>query len=442
MPNIEIATIPLASLMAHNCSNSPNYNKANFPKLFTGRTFTDLSLKPVATDSNLRDDSLNPAAPMNISKKSLRSLMPSNWPGKLVNFWQAYLYNGTNHPEAGYHNDDPTVIARQMDDSHSRGFDCVTLDLYGPNFKGAGNDFVMDNIAMNAQRTQQTFYATFDQQCLTAGANQIPPSLYQSALIAYIDHVADRYFGHPAYEHFNGRPLLTFWGFGQTLKNVPLDWLKIKAAIRGNPWIILYQSNGFTIPGSDGALGWLPTSAQPGNPSGSNYLKNYMLPAIAAHQDKIGISSAWARFNGTLTGTVNWSQGKHLDGMGGMTLLETMGLNAEFAKTHKLPYVQLVWDDLQEGDTLINGVENDISLTAKLNGTQLSWTVTGHEQTVSAYDIYAEATETEVYKLGSVAPGQPKVFDLKNALVDFGAQSFYVQAVGQPCIQNRLVKAA
>ncbi len=438
--NISISTVPLASLIAHNCSNSPNYNKANFPKMFTGVTHKDLSLKPYPVDSNLRDDGLTPAAPMNISKASLRNLMPSNWKGKLVKFWQAYVYDGSSHPLAGYLNNDPAVIERQVADS--RGFDVNTVDLYGANFKGAGNDFVMDTIATACPKYNQTFYATFDQQCLTAGSNNIPTSQYQNALIAYIDHVADRYFNHPAYEHYQGRPMLGFWGFGRTLRGVPLDWQAIKAAIRGNPWIILYQADGFAIPGSDGAMSWLPTSAQPGNPSGSNYLKNYMLPAMAAHSNKISISSAWARFNGTKTRNKAWSDGKFLDGMGGMTLLETMGINAAFAAMHNLPYLQLVWDDLEESDDLIAGVENDVSITANVSGTQLSWTVTGHEQTISSYDIYAEATETEIYKLGSVATGQPKVFDLKNSLIDFSTQSFYVYAVGQPCIQNRLVKAA
>jgi len=440
MPNIQINTVPLASLTAHNYSNSPNYNKANFPKLFTGTTHKDLSLKPYPVDSNLRDDGLTPAAPMNICKDSLRKLMPPNWKGKLVKFWQAYVYDGTSHPAAGYLNNDPAVLERQVADS--RGFDVNTVDLYGQNFKGAGNDFVMDNIATACPKYNQTFYATFDQQCLTAPSNKISPDQYQNALIAYIDHVADRYFGHPAYEHYQGRPLLGFWGFGRTLRGVPLDWQAIKAAIRGNPWIVLYQKDGLTIPGSDGAMSWLPTGVEAGNPSGSNYLKNYMLPAFAAHPEKIAIGSFWARFNGTKTHNIKWSDGKALDGMGGMTLLETIGLNAEFSKTHNLPYLQAVWDDLEESDDLIAGVENDVSITAKLDGTQLTWTVTGHEQTVQAYDIYAEATETDVYKLGSVLPGQPKVFDLKNALVDFSAQSFYVYAVGQPCIQNRLVKAA
>lgn len=440
MPNIKINTVPLVSLTAHNCSNSPNYNKANFPKLFTGTTFKDLSLKPYPVDSSLVDDSLNPAAPMNICKDSLRSLMPPDWKGKLVKFWQAFVYDGGSHPAIGYLNNDPSVLERQVADS--RGFDVNTIDLYGQNFKGAGNDFVMDTIATACPKYGQTFYATFDQQCLTAGANNIPTSQYQSALIAYINHVADKYFGNPAYERYQGRPLLGFWGFGRTLRGVPLDWQAIKAAIRGNPWIILYQADGFNIPGSDGAMSWLPVKAEPGNPSGSNYLKNYMLPAIAAHPNKIGIGSAWAKFNGTNTFTKDWSRGKDLDGMGGMTLLETIGLNAAFSSVHNLPYLQMVWDDNQEGNCLINGVQNDVSLTAKLDGAQLTWTVTGHEQTVQAYDIYAQATETEVYKLGSVLPGQPKVFDLKNALVDFSAQSFYVYAVGQPCIQNRLVKAA
>ena len=437
MPNIQINTVSLASLTEHNCSNSPDYNKAHFPKMFTGFTHKDLSLRPYPVDSNLRDDGLTPSAPMHICKDSLRKLMPPDWKGRLVKFWQAYVYDGASHPAAGYLNNDPAVIERQVADS--RGADVNTLDLYGINFKGAGNDFVLDAIAKACPNYNQTFYATFDQQCLTA--NNIPTGQYQSALISYINHIADKYFVNPSYERYQGRPILGFWGFGRTLKGVPLDWQAIKKAIKGNPWFILYQADGFNIPGSDGAMSWLPTSAQPGNPSGSNYLKNYMMPAIAAHQDKIGIGSFWARFNGTKTRNIKWSDGKFLDGMGGMTLLETIGLNAAFSSVHNLPYLQFVWDDLEESDDLIAGVENDIAITAKVNGTQLTWEVTGHEQTVQSYDIYAQEDEADVYKLGSVLPGQSKVFDLKNALVDFSAQNFYVYAVGQPCIQNHLVKA-
>jgi hypothetical protein len=386
------------------------------------------------------DDSLNPAAPMNINKDSLRKLMPPSWKGKLVKFWQAFVYDGTSHPAIGYLNNDAAVIARQVEDS--RGFDVNTVDLYGANFKGAGNDFVMDAIAASCQKNNQTFYATFDQQCLTSGTNGIPTIQYQSALISYINHVADKYFGHPMYERYQGRPLLAFWGFGRVLRGITLDWQKIKAGIRGNPWIVLYQADGFSIPGSDGGMSWLPTGATAGNPSGSNYLKNYMLPAMAAHPDKISIGSAWAKFNGTNTFSKAWSQGKHLDGIGGMTLLETMAINAAFSSIHNLPYLQLVWDDNQEGDALINGVQNDVSIAAKINGTQLTWTITGHEETISSYDIYAQVTETDVQKIGSVAPGDTKVYELKNSLVNYGIQNFYVYAVGKPCIQNRLIKAA
>jgi len=438
--SILINTVPLISLTQHNCSNSPSYNKENFPKLFTGRTFKDLSLTPYPVDSSVMDDSLNPASPMNICKDSLRKLMPPSWKGKLVKFWQAFLYDGISHPAIGYLNNDPSVIARQVEDS--RGFDVNTVDLYGANFKGAGNDFVMDALAASCSKNSQTFYATFDQQCLTSATNGIQASQYQAALISYINHIVDKYFGHPAYEKYQGRPLLAFWGFGRTLRGVTLDWQKIKSAIRGNPWIVLYQAEAFSIPGSDGGMSWLPTGATATNPSGSNYLKSYMLPAMAAHPDKIAIGSAWAKFNGTNTFSKAWSQGKYLDGMGGMTLLETMAINAAFSSLHNLPYLQLVWDDNQEGDALINGVQNDVAIAAKVTGTQLTWTVTGHEQTISSYDIYASATEADVYKLGSIATDDPKVFDLKNSLVDFGSQNFYVYAVGQPCIQNHLIKAA
>ena len=157
-----------------------------------------------------------------------------------------------------------------------------------------------------------------------------------------------------------------FWGFGRTLKGVPLDWQAIKAAIRGNPWIILYQADGFNIPGSDGAMSWLPVKADAGNPSGSNYLKNYMLPAIAAHPDKIGIGTFWARFNGTKTRNKALVNGKVLGRHGRHDAAGNHGLNAAFSSVHNLPYLQAVWDDLEESNDLIAGVENDVAISAKL----------------------------------------------------------------------------
>lgn len=439
----DLTKIPIASLTQHNCSNSPNYDKAHFPKLFTGFTHKDTSLKPYPVDSNKRDDGLTPAAPMHISDLSLRTLMPPTWKGKIVKFGQYYLYNGQSHPEIGYHNDEPLILAKQIADS--RGADVNTVDLYGINFKGAGNDFVLDNIVHPCAQHNQTLYATFDTQCLTAPSNRISPDQYQSALISYINHIADKYFPLPVYERFRGRPLLGFWGFGASLKGIPLDWVHIKSQVRGNPLFILYQASGLTLPGSDGAMSWVPVSTQPGNPSGSNYLR-YMLGQFAVHPDKIPISSFWARFNGTKTRNPNWSDGKHLDGMGGMTLLETIGLNATYSLSHDLPYMQFCWDDNEEGDDPVAGVENDVVITAQLPvhpaSSLLTWSVTGHEQTVSRYEIYAQEDDEDVYKLGTVLPGEPKMFDLHNALVDFSEPNFYVYAVGQPMIQNHLVKAS
>jgi hypothetical protein len=437
--SIDIQTVPLPSLTAHNCSNSPDYTAKNFPKLFTGRTFINLSLATAPVDSSRLDDSLNLASPANISKGSLHGFMPG-WKGKIINFWQAFLYDGTHHPAVGYLNNDPAAIARQMADSASRGFDVVTLDLYGPQFPGAGNDFVLDNIALNAAATNQTFFATIDQQYLTSGTNGFKPADYQQKMVDYINHIAARYFAHPQYERFNGRPLLFFWGFSNTGLGAQLNWKAIREATHGNALFLFYQAGGFQVPTSDGAVGWMPTGPGTGDPGGLNYLKNYMLPAIAAHPDKVGISMVWARFNGTNTFSKNWSEGKFLDGLGGMTWVDGWGLHSAFAKAHSLPYVMVVWDDNQEGTALISGVDNNIALAASIQGTTLSWEVTGHEDTVAAYDVYGAVDPQNVYKLGSVPPGAAKSLDLGGKLLPYGGGPLYIQAVGKPCVVNRLLK--
>jgi hypothetical protein len=148
----------------------------------------------------------------------------------------------------------------------------------------------------------------------------------------------------------------------------------------------------------------------------------------------------WARFNGTNTFSKNWSEGKFLDGLGGMTWVHGWGLHRDFVKIHNLPYIMVVWDDNQEGTALISGVDNDITMSGSVQGTKLVWKVSGHEDTVAVYDVYGAVDDQNVYRLGSVAPGTVESFDLSGKLLPFGGGALYVQAVGQPCIVNRLLK--
>lgn len=427
----------LCLLTAHNCSNSPNYNKTTFPTLFTGTTHQNGGATvAVAIDSNLQDDSQNPAAIMNISKVSMHTLMPKAWTGKIINYLQAWWGFG-NHPNIGFSNTNAADVARIMDDSASRGFDVVCPDWYGINFAG-GNDLVVDLIAQNCARTKQTFCLMIDEQYLKS--NGYVAATYQQGLVSAINHFAGKYFTHPQYEKVGTRPLLLLWGIS-ALVGANIDWVVLKTQIQGNPLLIQYQAGGFNVPASDGALSWVDTNADTTiAPGGQSYLTNSMFPAFAAHQDKICISSVCAGFNGTLTKSASWSDGKFLDRRNGQTWLDWWKVNSDFVVSGKrLDYVAVVtWDDFQEGTTIQGGIRNDIAFTSvTIAANKLSWAVTGNENTVSYYNIYMSADSLYGTKIASVAPSAAKMVDLSLLNVPLGATVF-VYALGQPCIQCHL----
>lgn len=431
---ISNTTVSLASLTAHNVSTSPNYNKTNFPTLFTGITHQSAALTPVTIDSTIQDDSQNPAAPMNVSKVSLHTLMPKTWTGKIINYMQAW-WGFSNHPNIGFSNTNATDVARIMDDSASRGFDVVCPDWYGNTFQG-GNDQILDLIAQNCARTNQTFCIMVDEQYLKD--NGYVTATYQQGLVTAFNHFASKYFTHPQYELVGGRPLLLLWGMA-SLVGTSVDWAQLKTQIQGNPLIIQYQSAGFSVPASDGSLFWVdPNADSAAVPSGTTYLTSSAFPSITANPSKIAISSAFVGFNGTLTKSAAWSDGKFMDRRNGQTWLDWWKTNNDFVtKGNKLDYIGVITDDFQEGTSVQGGIRNDIAFTSvSIVGRLLSWAVTGTETTVSSYDIYMSTDGTNGKKIASL-PSTTKSLDLTSYNVPVGA-TIYAYCVGQPSIQNHL----
>ena len=108
-------TTTLAAITGHNASNSASYNKATFPTLFTGISHkfsagNGSTINSFAVDSTKMDDSQNAAAPLNISKVNLHTLMPSGWGGKIICYLQGWWGNAS-HPSIGYSDTDAATVA-------------------------------------------------------------------------------------------------------------------------------------------------------------------------------------------------------------------------------------------------------------------------------------------------------------------------------------------
>ena len=72
-----------------------------------------------------------------------------------------------------------------------------------------------------------------------------------------------------------------------------------------------------------------------------------------------------------------------------------------------------------------------------MTGQTLSWTISGQENTLHHYAIYATADGENLVPLGTVNAGTHSA-DLSAYSLSAGKYTLYVQAVGQPSILNHL----
>jgi hypothetical protein len=443
-PSPLVFTTTLAQITGHNVSDSSTYNKATHPTLFTGTSHkysagSGSTINSFTVDSTKMDDSQNAAAPINVSKTNLHTLMPLGWTGKIINYMQAW-WGTASHPNIGYSDTDAATMAAIMKDSASRGYDVVCLDWYGQTISGAGNDAVMDLIVANCAATGQTFCLMIDQQYFADNGFNTATT-FQPGLVAALNHFNAKYYSNPSYEKVGGRPLVFLWDVaGHVGANV--NWTQLKTQISGNPLLIQYQAPGFTVTASDGAFSWVDPFAPftSGVVDGTTYLTGSFLPACTAHQSLLCISSVIKGFNGTLTENVSWSDGKFIDQQSGQTWLNWWAANASYVNTGKrLDYVGVVtWDDFQEGSPVQPGILNNVGFSStQVSGTILSWAVTGNENTVSGYTIFITPDGVNLAQLTSVTTSAAKSLDLSTFTIPPGIYSIYIQAVGQPCIVNR-----
>jgi hypothetical protein len=399
------------------------------------------------------DDSQNAAAPMVISKESVRNLMPEGWDGRIACHSQ-WWFGKSNHPDIGLNQQDLATAQAIINDIKARGYDVIIPDWYHYTKASVLNDSDLDLIAACCQTAGLKFMVMIDQQFF--GQNGSTAATMQRDIIAAINHLMDKYAGNSAYERYNKsgtlRPLILLWDVAGVAKS-NVNWNAVKAAVAShhNPLIIQYQASGFTVAGSDGALSWEDSNADAaGKPvSGVSYLTNSFLPACTRHQDKICISSVCKGFNGTLTGprptasgTSSWSLGKWLNQQDGFTWLDWWATNANYVNSGKrLDYVATVTlDDYQEGTPVLPGIRTAIKINAAMSGNVITFDVTGDERTMRQYNLWGSTDGVNVTLLASVKPSQARRFDLANlsGLPAHGRYTLYIEAQGMPSLENQM----
>jgi len=111
--------------------------------------------------------------------------------------------------------------------------------------------------------------------------------------------------------------------------------------------------------------------------------------SAAQHSDKIAMGSAYKGFNDS---DASWGKGRVIDQQCGHTWLATFAEPDRFySAAHQLPALIIpTWNDYEEGTEIETGIDNCVDVKASINDEELSWSISGSEDTIEHYVILAQ----------------------------------------------------
>jgi hypothetical protein len=359
----------------------------------------------------------------NVSKMDIHSLLYSGTTTKI--FAQLLLWFGqSNHMNVGYNSNNAQEVQSQISDMVSRGINGVIVDWYGPN---NAIDQATQLVMQEAQKHPGFQFAIMvDAGAIGTNSSDGSP---QQTLTQLLQYVEQTYFPSSAYMTINNQPVVT--EFNVDLQ-YSVNWGAVSAALPTPPRFLFQDNEGFTQAMSDGSFSWV--MPQIGD-FGLGYLSNFYNTGLAfSNLETVG--ATYKGFNDTLA---SWSSDRVMNQQCGQTWLQTFSqINSIYNSQRQLPYLQLVtWNDYEEGTEIESGIDNCFSLTASLSGSTFEWAVSGNENTIDHYAVYASPNANEMQEVADVNAGTHSV-DLCNLQIPAGTSQIYVQAVGKPSMANRM----
>jgi len=97
----------------------------------------------------------------------------------------------------------------------------------------------------------------------------------------------------------------------------------------------------------------------------------------------------------------------------------------------------VTWNDYEEGTEIESGIDNCVQLQPTISGDKLHWDISGNENAVDHFAIYASPDGHKLKELGEV-PEKTHDFKLSAAAVAPGQYRLFVEAVGKPSILNKM----
>lgn len=395
-------------------------------KIVPTTTLQTLTSNNTSAADSFTTQSNGNAGAANISKLDIHSLLYPGARTKVIAHLMPW-FGDKRHMQVGYLSWDPAQIHRQVTDMISRGVDGLIIDWYGP----------ADDTNVTALRVMEeveqhpgfTFAIMVDK-----GAIQLRPCLRctpQETLILLLHYVEQTFISSPSYMRIDGRPVVT--NFDVEL-HFPVDWKAAAATMTTNPVLIFEDANGFTHPVTDGSYSWVrPTT----HDFGMSYMNKFYQAGLA-HPQMHTVGAAYKGFNDT---KASWGLDRIMTQQCGETWLQTFSkINSFYNSTNQLEMLQLpTWNDYEEATEVESGIDNCLSVSAKMLGKSLQWSLTGtgNEDTVDHYQVYISADGENLMPLERVETGTHSL-DVCSFSPANGKYSLFVQAVGKPSIRNQM----
>ena len=416
--------VSIASLTAHNTSAYPAYDHAHFPANFGATTWVSTTGQTLAIDANKVDVSENPITPGHVSNVDVHSLIPSRPDLR----WFAHVvpwFGGANHANIGLDNNTDAYAASLVQDVARRGFDGIVIDWYG---QGSEEDAATLKI-----QSYLDAHPELDLKLILMIDKGVA-NLSQSVLVTQLHYMTTQYFHDPIYELEGGKPIVMFFGVEAAIGGTAMA--AVKASDGGGQVWVLEGSGALADSYADQVFDWANVYT-----SGPNATDPYNLGALSSFHAAVGKSQKhafggmMAGFNGMLTHSVGWSQGKYIPRDPGACLVQRANRIAEVIPANVTRMQWVTWSDWEEGTQVESGVANDIAITATQHAGVLHWTIaggTGDESTIDHYDVYVSSDGSNASLVGSVPVGT-HAFTLGEC-TSHGTAA--VIAVGKPMIRN------
>jgi hypothetical protein len=424
--------ITLASLTNHNTSAYPAYNQANFPANFGTTTWVNQNGTTMPVDPSQADMSLNPVTPGHVSKTDVHTLIP----GRPSLRWFAHAtpwFGTSSHINIGLTNDTAAYVAAMVTDMENRGFNGVVIDWYGSTDTTDGVVQKIKAYLAGIPGNKFTYIIMVDKG-LAGG-------LSTNNLQANIEYCQSQYFSDTNYERQGGTPILMFFGVRSALGATTMASVKSYTESAGGSMVWVEQGTGYLGESwEDECFEWTDsfnTGVNPSDPFNLNAVTSDF--STIQSSGKLAFGAMCSQFDGTLTKSVGWSEGKYLPCSNGLCMVERAAAISAAIPLNMTRMQWPTWSDWEEGTEVEAGIENHFALAAQLNSVNLlTWTITsGDERTIDHYEIYAQTNGGSAAYLGPVTNGVHQS-NLNLSGLAPGVYQVYVDAIGKPCVRDHI----